>query len=403
MAWSTTYLGSVLKSHYNSKAVDLCYEKYPGLALVEKDNKFGGDYLYVPVKIGKQAGRSRTFTTAQTNASNPVYKRWIIDVVKDYVDAQVPRDAYMRCRGKEDAVITLFADQIDDALAALIENEAQAIYRSYRGVRGIISSGYAGTALTLTNVADIALFEVGMVIGACQTNYTARSGSQAVTAVDRINGTITGASNWNTAITSLADGDYLVTSGDLSLSVWGIADWLCASNPGSGTTIGGLDRSGDSRLWGTYFDGRSYLIEEAIKKGCSTCQTMHGGEVDVVLMHGDDHQALELNLINSGLFKRDVAKSEDGIYGFEGMAVSYGGQKPAVCVSDPKCPKGKAYGLTTKDWHLTYMGPKVGPHLFEEDGQVIRVYNADSLDIRCGSYSQLYCDGPGRSVYIQLA
>ena len=97
-----------------------------------------------------------------------------------------------------------------------------------------------------------------------------------------------------------------------------------------------------------------------------------------------------------------MVESAEGFWGFEGVEIGYGGDEKAVCLADPKAIKGTAFGLTLDDWTLTYMGTKAGATVIADDGQLIRVSNADSFDIRCGNWAQLYCKRPVASVNIQL-
>ena len=411
MSFSMSDLAKVLKRRYfKGQVPDATLKKFPLFTLLSKDNDFVGEYLVVPIKYAKQQGRSRTFASAQTNTGNPKWDRWLIDVTADYVDAQVPREAVLRTKDPG-AFVSMFADQIDDAIAVLDENTAGNLFRAQYGVRGQLSATTSVTtwAVTLADPTQECMFEPGMVLraGPNADGTSLCSGSVTLGAVDRENGilyTTVSTSHWDDLMNSgggaLAVNYFLFQDGDATKGITGLPSWLLDSSPVAGAKFYDVDRYVDTRLYGTYYDGSTSVIEEAIKRGLAKC-ARRGGSPDKVFLSPDDYQDLEISLLNSNLLKRTVAKTEDGKYGFDGIEIGYG-TGTATALADPKCPPNTAWGLEMDTWSLTYMGPKVGSTIIDEDGQLIRVYNADSYDIRCGNWTQLYCEKPGNNVRIKL-
>lgn len=408
MTFSMTDLAKVLKRRYFTGGIpDTTLKKFPFFALVKKDNDFTGQYLQVPIKYAKQT-RSRTFLQAQANTGNPKWDSWLIDVKPDYVDAQVPRQAMLRCKGDKAAFVSMFADVIDDAISVIDENTAGNLFRDSGGNRGKLDGAcvVAGTYVTLLEVTNECMFESGNVIktSAAADGTGMNAGSVTLGQVDRELGRLytSDGSNWNAAgnIPAIANTDYLYIDGDQALGISGLPSWLCATAPSAGTLFFNVDRYIDTRLYGTYFDGTGLPIEEAIKRGCAKA-ARRGGTIDYVFVSPDDYQDLEISLLNGNMLRRNTAKSEDGVYGFDGIMIA-SGTGFATVLADPKCPKDTAWALEMDTWKLTYMGPKAGASIIDEDGQFIRTSGADSFDIRCGNWSQLYCTKPGNNARIKL-
>jgi hypothetical protein len=407
MPFSMTDLGKVLKRRYFSGGIpDATLKKFPFFALVPKDNSFAGQYLQVPIKYAKQP-RSRDFTQAQANTGNPKWDSWLIDVVPDYVDAQVPREAVLRCKGDKSAFVSMFADVIDDGISVIDENTAGNLFRDSGGARGQLSTGaVAATFVTLADVTQEVMFEPGMVVrvSANADGTAIEVGSVTLGQVDRELGRIytSNGNNWNhaTNIPTIAASMYVYVDGDQTKGISGLPSWLLAAAPTAGVTFFNVDRYVDTRLYGTYYDGSTLPIEEAIKRGCAKA-ARRGGTIDYVFVSPDDYQDLEISLLNGNMLRRQTAKTEDGAYGFEGIQIATGSGFATV-LSDPKCPKDTAWALEMNTWKLTYMGPKVGTTIIDEDGQMIRTYNADSFDIRCGNWCQLFCTKPGNNARIKL-
>lgn len=412
MAFSMTDLGKVLKRRYFSGSIpDATLKKFPFFTLLSKDNDFSGEYLHVPIKYAKQAGRSRTFSTAQTNNGNPKWDRWLIDVVEDYADAQVPRSAVLRCKGDKAAFVSMFADVIDDNISVLDENLAGNLFRAEYGVRGQLSSTTTVNtwALTLADATQECMFEPGMVLkaGPNADGTALCSGSATVGSVDRDAGvlyTTDAALHWDALMNSgggaLAVSYYLFQEGDATKGLCGLPSWLLAAKPSAGVKYFDVDRSVDTRLYGTFYDGTGLPIEEAIKRGLSKA-AQRGASIDYVFVSPDDYQDIEISLMNSNTIRRQTAKTDDGVYGFEGILLA-SGSRFATVLADPKCVKDIAWGLQMDTWKLTFMGPKVGSTIIDEDSQIIRTAAADSFDVRCGNWAQLFCTKPGNNVRIKL-
>lgn len=407
MTFSLVDLGKVLKRRYFSGGIpDTTLKKFPFFALVSKDNDFAGNYLQVPIKYAKQP-RSRTFAQAHANTGNPKWDSWLIDVKPDYVDAEVPREAMLRCKGDKAAFVSLFADVIDDGIAAIDENTAGALFRDAGGARGQLNGGaVAALFVTLLEVTTECMFETGNVIkaSAAADGTGIRAGSVTLGQVDRELGRlyVNNAVNWNNAanIPALAVSDYIYIDGDQALGLSGLPSWLLAAAPTAGVLHFNVDRYLDTRLYGTYFDGTGLPIEEAIKRGCAKA-ARRGGSIDYVFVSPDDYQDLEISLLNGNMLRRNTVKSEDGVYGFDGIQIATG-TGFATVLADPKCPKDTAWALEMATWKLTYMGTKAGASVIDEDGQFIRTSGADSFDVRCGCWAQLYCTKPGNNARIKL-
>lgn len=390
-----TNLKKVLKVRYNSgKLPNLHLRRFPLLAMISKDNDFGGELLYVPIQTGDITGRSRTFSTSQSLNGSPKWSRWAIDVVPDYATNEIPRESVLRCR-TGDAFIKLFGDATQNAIEACDRNMAFSLYRSKGGAKALIKAGsaVAATDLYLTNPADTAFFHQGQTVAAGTTEAmtTLRTGTAVITGIDRINGILrTSGSNWNTQITSLTNTDYIAISGDAEKSISGLTDWCPTTVASSGDSHFGVDRYGESYLYGYYAAITAGTPpEEHIKSVLNNAAMLNNGEFDSVFMNPLDFQTLEISLLNANMLRREVGVGEAAKWGFKGIVMTYSGGDVMV-YSDPACPKGTFYGCKLSDLHLTFMGPKAGSAIIDDDAMFIRVSNADSYDLRVGNFAQLY-------------
>jgi len=401
MAFSMAVLKKALKSKYaKGKISDACLKKFPGYNLINKNNDFSGDYLKVPVKYARGQGRSRTIGDAIANNGTPRYQMWNVDVLPDYFDCKVPREAALRTRDAEQ-YIKMFADAIDDGIEVVNQNAALAMYGTGGGSRGRLlhTSLITSTYITLADPTMAVNFEEGMVLKADPliTGATVRAGEVTIGQVDRVNGRLytSDGTNWDAAgnIPALAVDDYLYQDGDQTLGIQGLASWILAAPPTAGVLHCNVDRYIDTRLFGGYFDASGYTMGEGIKRGLAQHAASFLEMPSILLMNPIDWLELEVDMINSSLLKKcDVAGTAN--YGFEGILIPYGSGS-VKAVADPMAPLGTGFAITPEELHMTFMGDSVGAQLIDEDGQMIRDALADTYDIRVGSWSNVYTPKPG--------
>ena len=399
-------LRKVLKPRfYKGDLPDATLKEFPFLGLVNTDDDFSGSEYWSPIKYAHAQGRSRLFPNAVANNGTPAYTKWVLDVVPDYFNSQVPRQAALRTRDSTQYV-KLFVDAIEDGKQVVNENTAQALYGTSGGSRARISHTTLlnTAALTLSDPVMATNLDVGMAINlGPNADGTALHGAPDVVtlgAVDRVNGIIYTANGlaWNNIANcaAIAVDDYLFQDGDATVSIHGLPDWVLAAPPTPGATFNGVDRYTDTRLYGNYYNATSFTVAEGLRRALSFNRTM-GGKCDRVLLASSDYDNLEIDLVSTGFLRRETAPGSKATFGFSGIEIDYGTGK-AICIPDVKHTlRGRAWLLEMSTWHLTYMNGGKGPGaiIIDDDGQYIRLANADAFDCRCGDFAQLWCEKPG--------
>ena len=83
------------------------------------------------------------------------------------------------------------------------------------------------------------------------------------------------------------------------------------------------------------------------------------------------------------------------------MTSPTGAGGPVTVIPDVNCPDTLAYALQMDTWRLLSLGPV--PNIFDKDGvTMLRVSNADSVEIRARAYMQLECNAPGWNGVVSL-
>jgi hypothetical protein len=399
-----TTLDGILKELYAGQSVEeLVYEESsrPLLTLLKKNTSFAGVGYPLPVVYEDIAGRSATFTTAQGNVAGSKITQFLIDTVANYSVARITTDALLRARNDKGAFINGLKHEIDSAIRRLSNDIESSLFRDGSGSIGVVGSGIAGTTITLASADDVVNFAVGMKVVT-----TAAGGAGAVTSgaartvltVDRDAGTFTisAAFAGTSADTNLimAEGDY-VSAAD-RLKIKGLDAWIPSTAPSSAAFFS-VDRSVDpTRLGGLRYTGNAAAIEESIVGGAARLGRECGAIPDVALMNYSTFRRL-VNELGSKV-QRDQGKSATG--GFQSMDV-YGPRGLISCKPATFCQDNIIWLLTSGSWQLISMNEPV--QILDQDGsKVLRVSNADALEVRVGSFSQLACNAPGKNVRISL-
>jgi hypothetical protein len=405
MALDMTKFGPGLKAYYsNQKVENMTYKDYPLYAMLTKKKDFFGKNYPLPIQIGNPQGRSHTFSKAKANQTSSVYKDFTLTRVKDYSLATVDNETAEASENDKGAFLKALTNEIDSAIRSSASSMASMVYGDASGCIGQIGSttDVSTAQLILADSDSVVNFEVGMtlVFAAARSSGALRnSGSSlSILAVDRSNGILTMSAAINTVTGTVAN-DFVFVDGDRNLSLSGLAAWLPEVAPTSGDSFFGVDRSVDStRLAGVRFDGSALSIEEALVQGLTLCNR-EGGNPKVVFMNYTDWSNLELALGSKVQYMVTEAFGRADI-GFQGIQVKTN-KGVANCVADPFCPRGVAYGLTMESWALYSMKEPI--RILDLDGnKILRVSDADAVELRVGGYFQMGCNAPGHNVVISL-
>jgi hypothetical protein len=404
MTATKTTLDGVLKELYAGQAVqDLVYDESsrPFLSLLKKNTSFAGVGMPLPVVYEDIAGRSYSFSHAQGNVGGSRMTQFLIDTTENYSIARITTDALLRSRNDKGAFLNGLKHEIDSAIRRLANDIESSLFRNGSGAIGVIS-GTPTTTLTLASADDVVNFAVGMSIVFADTEAAALRSStpSVITGVDRDAGTVTAAASFS-GTSGAQDGDYIFVEGDYDSAsdrnkIRGLDAWIPSSAPGA-TAFFGVNRSVDpTRLGGLRYTGNAAAIEESIVGAAARLGRECGAVPDVALMNYSTFRRL-VNELGSKV-QRDPGKNATG--GFQTLE-TYGPRGLISCKPATFCQDNVIWLLTSSSWQLVSMGEPVS--ILDQDGsKVLRVSDADALEVRVASFSQLGCNSPGKNVRISL-
>jgi hypothetical protein len=394
---STTANGTNLAALYKvlypqGHVPDETYQDFPALALLSRDENFYGSSMFLPLKYGNGNKRSSTFSNAQGNSSPSSNVGFTVTRAADYAVAYIDHQAMEASEKDEGAFVDIFKHEVDSAMKASVESEAQSFAGDGTGIIGQISaSSNVGTAvITLADPEQVTNFTVGNVLVATATvGGAAKAGSVTLLAINRKTGTLTASGNWSAGIGTIAAGDYLAIEGDLNLKPKGFSAWIPETDPSSAAFFG-VDRTPDLlRLSGVRDDYSAKPIEEALVLA-SKDMNLNGAMVDYAFMTYGKHAELE-NALGSKVQYVDVM-SPIGI-GFRGIKIT-SGKKPITVLSDLTCKSDRLWMMQSNTWKLRSLKKSI--RMLNQDGlQSLRVSNADASEVRIGGYKQFTCEAPG--------
>jgi hypothetical protein len=404
---SISNVASVLKNLWpQSRVENEVYPDHPFLSRITKDENFVGEDIKLVVRIGDGQGRNVTLATAQTNASAPQYRRFALTRSKNYQVFQIDGEAIEAAKNDTGSLVRTLDDEIKGSINNITKDLAVNLFRGRTGNIGAIGSVAAGppATITLSNVADVTTFEVGMILVASATATGANRATPAtatITKVNRQTGVLTFADG-TFAGTNWAANDFLSVSGDNANNsgsgnkMLGLADWLPVTDPAALESFLGVDRSIDrTRLAGIPLDISSYIPEEGALYVVMECDRNGARPKDFVVNHTDYQSVL------NSLGSKAVTKYEGmGQVGFQTIQIN-GPKGPVSMYLDQDCPAGLGYCLDMRFWKLYSLGP--APKMLEIDGlPILRLATTDAYEGRMGYYANLGCTAPGFNAVVTM-
>lgn len=398
---------SVLKNLWpQSRVENEVYPDHPFLSRVTKDENFVGTDIKLVVRIADGQGRGQTFASAQARASAPQYRRFSLTRSKNYQVFQIEGEAIEAARSDVGALVRTLDDEIKGSINNITKDLAVNLFRGRSGNIGQIGAVAAGppATITLSNVADVTTFEVGMILVASATSTGANRATPAtatITGVNRSTGVLTFA-NGTFAGTNWAAADFLSVSLDNANGtgsgnkMLGLADWLPVTDPTGGENFLDIDRSVDrTRLAGIPLDISQFIPEEGALYVVMECDRNGARPKDFVVNHTDYQSVL------NSLGSKAVTKYEGmGQVGFQTIQIN-GPKGPVSMYLDQDCPAGLGYCLDMRFWKLYSLGP--APKMLELDGlPMLRLSTDDSYEGRIGYYANLGTTAPGFNAVVTM-
>ena len=410
MTLDMTAFAAALKQYYMDDVVEnLVYQDNPLLAMMPKDEKFGGQNMPVPLIYGNPQGRSATFSVAQSGSTSFSSKlaQFLMTRVQDYSIATVGNEAIEASKGDDYAFMEAATTEIDGCINTLKRSIATSQYHSGFGEIGQIGS-ISGSTVTLLNIDDVTNVEVNQVhvfsasLSASGLRNSGATTTLTVTKVDRVAGVITYSAALSTVVGAAAN-DYIFCSGDRQdsstparLKLAGLEAWAPAAAPTTGDSFFTVDRSVDpTRLGGVRYNGAGYPVEEVLIEG-ATRVAREGFAVTHAFMNFRTYG----NLLKALGAKVQYIDAKVGNVGFSGVTVD-GPRGRIEVYADQNCPSNRTWALTLRLWKMRSLGKLV--RVIESDGlQMLRQASADGIEIRYGSYNNMSTSAPGAHCNVQV-
>lgn len=405
-----TTFDAALKDYYTDQRVEqMIYEDNPFLGLIEKWEKFPGRRMPLPIVYGNPQSRSATFSQAQGMSTSEQARIESFDLtrVKDYGVVTVETEAIEASEGDEGAFMEAKVAEIDGIINSLMRSLAIGLFRGGWGAIGTIGA-ISGATITLSPTSDAHNFEKGMQVQFSQTESanTLRNsaGYLVVSAVNRNTGVITFTANVST-LNAVAVGDTCFVKGDRQdsatpsrLKVTGLEGWCPVNPPSSGESFYGVDRSVESRLYGTSYNGAGDDIEDAFVEILNRVAAL-GYAPDFGFTSFVKYSALEKNLHDLARYI-DIKPNQEASWMYRGLTLN-GPRGPVKIVPDQNCLSTRAFFVQKKYIKLYTLGKAIRP--FNADGMMMLRQSADDgVEIRYGFKGNVGCRAPASLGNLQL-
>lgn len=401
-----TAANAALKEYYDDQQVEnLAYDANPALVMVPKDTKAVGKYVPIPVLYEVSQGNSATFSNAQGNQTPMLLAEFLLTLTSDYSLATLTQQAMLASQDEKGSFIKFATKFIDVAIQASSNRASTSLFRSGTGSRGQLASsgGISAGVITLSNPADVVNFGINQTLQASSTDGGApRAALGYVIARNVTAGTITvsatGIGGSAGSPSGWSNSDYLLVQGDSNAVFKGWAGWLPSTAPTSSDNWYGVNRSGDTRLYGIYYNGQSQPIEEAIIDA-ALLNAREKGRPGHFITNFGTYAALSKAL---GARREFVDLATDGGVKFRGIKL-IGPNGDIECFADRSCQAATGFLLQMNTWKLYSLNAV--PFIFKYgDGlEMLRVANADASETRVGFYAGLGCDAPGFNSQVTLS
>lgn len=388
-------VAAALKEKYDGQETfDDNYRKSPLVAMMKKNEDYGGKAYPVPILTAASSGVSPDFVTAQTNQYPALQSEFMVTTASGFAVATISELLMRTAQKAPDTFMNQVDVLMEQARKSLQDLMGNGIYGTGTGTLAQFTSHSTAT-LTLANPGDAFRFSFNQGVQAAATDGgTPRAASGFVVGLDLINGTVTVSTTQGGAPalpSGWSDNDYLMLGGSSNAQMYGLGRWIptptfLAANP----SLWGVTYSADPRRRGVYLDGTGRSIKEALTTAIVTMGRF-GADIDYVSVSHDTYGAL-LNEMGA----REViveAKAPSGAdISFAALEI-IAGRSRAKIVPDQYCTPKSAYLLQMNTWELLSAG--AAPSIFQQDGNImLRVSNSPAYEVRMGYFANPICKAP---------
>jgi len=407
-------LTNLLKIQYPGGLEEAMAIQSPLLARIPK-MPFKGSAISTKIKHSPGQKASSTFATIQAaSAANGGFGASAVSEFlnsahfNNYAVFQLETAAISRSEGNAAGVRSYVKSETDSALEDLAGQLTTALYGNGSGLLAV-SGGISTTALTLANPEDAIKFEVNQVVVGSATLDGSGAATQptVITRIDRENGILYAAANWN-AIFTTGNGIYRV--GNYGNQAAGLGAWVPDhSVVDLSVAFRNVVRNVDiQRLAGNNYvtSGSDGTYMRALSRALShTQRAVKGARPDELYVNGFvfDRICEELNdrfewVINPGRSMEGSAVSVN--YGVKGIKVTIGDAE-ATIYKDLWCPRDEGWLLQIDTWDALVV-PGGFPRTLE-GGDGLTVSDADASEFRFAAYWDTRCKNPGKNCRIDMS
>ncbi len=399
-----TAANAVLKELYSDQVLqNMVYKDNPALALIPKNTDFGGKYKPIPIVIGTSQGNSATFANAQANITAANLKSFLLTSTSYYAIAQIDNRTMMSAATDKMAFIQTAKVMVDGAIRAATNKVAGTLFGDGTGTIGVIGDITSGV-ITLNDGQSVTQFEVDQTLKAgTASGGTQHSAKGYVIAVNRSAGTVTMSTTLGgTAATptSWTNTNFITVDGDLNACVSGFASWVPATAPTASDSFYGVNRYADpTRLAGVRYSGATTgeSLEETIISA-SSLVAREGGKPSKLITNYGTYSALEKSLGSKVQYVTEAMINNPQI-AFRGIKVS-GANTTIDVFPDRSCPGLVGWLISPETWAVEGLGDVPQILKYGDGLDMLRVYNADSSELRVGAYWNISCNAPGFNGHI---
>lgn len=391
-----TGFAAMLKTIYPDEEVETAAFQNTLFAkrLKKIDDMYGDDGggLRSPIQIASGAGRSRTFATAQTNATPGLRAAWVLHRKTDYAVYQVTAETLKASSRDVGAFVPAFKAEMDLQLLGLGQSFSRDVYGD--GSLGVIATGgISASTITLKYATDTKNFFKNQKIQLSATTSggaVKAGGPLTVASVSASAGTVTFTAGVVATIGTAAAGDFVFVDGDYGLSLNGLKSWIPLVAPGA-TLFNGVDRTQDiERLAGFRLDNPNGDPGENLLTVGQQLAMGSPNPNSLIVLVNPIHYGAIMKTLQSKVFRANNEKTD--VIGSNGVKVALSCGIAEV-IADPDCPGGQGWILDESVVEFHSMGAV--PHISMEDGnESLRVANADSVEVRARYWGDLLIRNP---------
>jgi hypothetical protein len=411
MGATTTTHDPILKTLFPAKMSLEILEAEPALGLCKHRTDFGGRQRDVPILYGNNQGHGSDWTKARAVDHNDQYDAFNVTRSSYYGFAFVNRDLIEASKNDKMAFVNALYAPIKNLMNTIGGELGRQFFGDHGGAIGVIAAGGISTVyITLTNRTDAFFFKRGMRLELSADDGTpaspagVESGYVTVASVNRTTGVIACTANVTAGIATAAAGMYIFRYGNYASCLHGMSSWRPATDPTTGDSHFGVDRSvALDELCGILVDmsTSSAGMEQKLLDAMAEADWRGAEELDAGFMHPTIWRETVLEL-GSRVMRDDSTKSKRAGIGYESFTLT--GPNGDVKFYPSRNVKATDVWITSMDhWTFDKLGEAPAPIKDPMDGKYIhRTGTADSYEIPVGCLGEFECDKPNEIVRVLL-